>query len=199
MYYDNKSTFYFKQYGLPILTVVSCIVLIGIGSFLYWSSSTSNASKQTIVTASNELKDVNRATINILGKSLSNLKSMQTSEVGTVVDVNIDGSIIFKLNEMTITLHMIGVDSTNVSENYIQTLREDLANKEIKIAFDTEKVIGSDVYAYVYINNQLYNEQVLERGFASLRKETVNVTMYQELKQAQAYAKQLSKGIWKKK
>ena len=198
MYYDSKSSFYFKQYGVPIIAITLSIILIGAGSFIYWSSSTSNASNQNIVVASNELKDVDKSTIDILGKNLANLKAMQTSDEGVVTDVNEDGSIIFKLNELAIKLQMIGIDNTNISENYIQTLKDDLVGKKVTIAFDKEKIIDGNIYAYVYVNNSLYNEHILDNGLANLRNETVNTTLSVELKQAQAYAKQLSKGIWKR-
>lgn len=199
MYYDNKSSFYFKQYGVPILAITLSVILIGAGSFLYWSSSTANASNQNMVIASNELKDVDRATVEILGKNLANLKVMQTSEDGTITDINFDGSIVFKFNEMAITLQLIGIDTTNVSDNYIQALKDDLVGKNVQIAFDKEKVVDGNVFAYVYVNNSLYNEHILDNGLANLKKETVNTTLSEQLKQAQAYAKQLSKGIWKKK
>lgn len=198
MYYDNKSSFYFKQYGVPILAIALSIVLIGVGSFLYWSSSTSNASNQDMVVASNELEDVNKVAVEILGKSLANLKLMQTSDEGVITEVKDDGSIIFKLNEMAVDIQLIGIDTTNISDNYFEVLKEDLVNKTATIAFDKQKIVDDKVYVYVYVDGSLYNEHVLESGLANLRKETVNTTLYDRLKQAQAYAKQLSKGIWKK-
>ncbi len=199
MYYDNKSSFYFKQYGVPILAITLSIILIGAGSFIYWSSSTANASNQNMVVASNELKDVDKSTVQILGKNLANLKAMQTSGEGIIKEINHDGSIVFELNELAVTLQMIGIDTTKVSDNYIQSLKDDLVGKTAKIAFDKEKIVNGNVYAYIYVNNTLYNEYVLDNGLANLRKETVNTTLSEQLKQAQAYAKQLSKGIWKKK
>ena len=74
-----------------------------------------------------------------------------------------------------------------------------LQNKNVKIAFDQEKMIGSQLYAYVYIDNTLYNESLLENGKAKLKQDTSNITLISDLKQAQAYAKQLSKGVWAKK
>ena len=60
-------------------------------------------------------------------------------------------------------------------------------------------MIGSQLYAYVYIDNTLYNESLLENGKAKLKQDTSNITLISDLKQAQAYAKQLSKGVWAKK
>ena len=198
MYYDNKSSFYLKQYGLPILAIVISLIIIGAGSYIYWLSSTTNAPKQNVVTASNELQDVDENTIAILGKTLANLKPMQTSDVGTITDISDDGSIIFKFNELAIKLNLIGVDTTSITTNYIETLKKDLVGKEAKIAFDNVKIENSNVYAYVYVDNILYNQSILENGLAKLKDESKNVTLQNELKQAQAYAKQLSKGVWKK-
>ena len=123
---------------------------------------------------------------------------MQTSDIGTITDINDDGSIIFKFNELAIKLNLIGVDTTSTTTNYIETLKNDLVGKEAKIAFDNIKIENSNVYAYVYVDNILYNQSILENGLAKLKDESKNVTLQNELKQAQAYAKQLSKGVWKK-
>ena len=42
MYYDNKRTFYIKQYGPTALVSVVVIALLTVGSILYFKNSTSN-------------------------------------------------------------------------------------------------------------------------------------------------------------
>lgn len=198
MYYDNKSSFYFKQYGIPILAIVCSILLIGGGLYVYFMSSTKNAAENNMIIASNELKNVNEESALILSKDLNDLKPLQQSDYGLISEIKDDGKIVFIFDHKLIEFYLLGIDIEN-SEGIISNLRMDLQNKNVKIAFDQEKMIGSQLYAYVYIDNTLYNENLLESGKAVLKQDTSNITLISDLKQAQAYAKQLSKGVWAKK
>ena len=141
MYYNGKKEFYLKQYVIPIFTLAFSICLVGSGVYIYWNTSTSSTSKDNMVIASNELKDV---------------EQVQKSEVN-------------------------------------------LLNKNAKVSFEEDRVKQNRVYAYVYINNDvLYNEKIIENGLATINKETKNLTYQNDLIQAQAYAKQLARGVWKR-
>ena len=198
MYYDNKLGFYFKQYGIPALAIIFSIMLVGGGLYVYFASSTKNASEQNMIVASNELKDVGEESALVLNDKLNDLKPLQQSDYGLISEIKDDGKIVFILDHKLIEFYLLGIDIEN-SEGIISNLRTDLQNKNVKIAFDQEKMIGSQLYAYVYIDNTLYNESLLENGKAKLKQDTSNVTLISDLKQAQAYAKQLSKGVWAKK
>ena len=198
MYYDNKSAFYFKQYGIPALAIIFSIMLVGGGLYVYFASSTKNASEQNMIVASNELKDVGEESALVLNDKLNDLKPLQQSDYGLISEIKDDGKIVFILDHKLIEFYLLGIDIGN-SEGIISNLRTDLQNKNVKIAFDQEKMIGSQLYAYVYIDNTLYNESLLENGKAKLKQDTSNITLISDLKQAQAYAKQLSKGVWAKK
>ncbi|MDD3304017.1 MAG: thermonuclease family protein [Clostridia bacterium] len=197
MYYDSKSSFYMKQYGFPALVIFISVLLIGGGLFIYFASSTKNATEQEMVIASNELKDVDSKSATVLTKELNGLKPLQQSDFGMISEIQDDGKIIFIFDHKLIEFYLLGIDIQN-SKGIISNLRADLQSKNVKIAFDQEKVMDSKIYAYVYIDNTLYNETILENGKAILKQDTSNITLISDLKQAQAYAKQLAKGVWKK-
>ena len=78
-------------------------------------------------------------------------------------------------------------------------MEKDLLNQNVKLAFDNERIIEDKIFAYVYVNNStLYNEKIIESGLAKINKQAKNLTYQNDLIQAQAYAKQLAKGIWKR-
>lgn len=202
MYYNGKKDFYFKQYGIPMLTLAFSIFLVGSGVYIYWATSTSNTSRNTnnVVIASNNLKDVKPTSeINILNDKLNMLKPLEKSEEMTVSEVRDDASIIFSLEDKQIQVNLLGVDTSKNSTALIEKMKEDLENKNVKLSFEENKISGSQIYAYVYVNeNTLYNEKIIENGLATINKETKNLTYQSDLIQAQAYAKQLAKGVWKR-
>ena len=62
MYYDNKSTFYIKQYGPAAFTIALSLVLVVGGLYIYLSSNKNNNPQDTLVAkmtlrASNKLSN----------------------------------------------------------------------------------------------------------------------------------------------
>lgn len=53
MYYDNKSTFYIKQYGPAVFTIVISLVLVLGGLYIYLSSNRNNKPQDTLVAKNN--------------------------------------------------------------------------------------------------------------------------------------------------
>lgn len=49
MYYDNKSTFYIKQYGPAAFTIALSLVLVVGGLYIYLSSNKNNNPQDTLV------------------------------------------------------------------------------------------------------------------------------------------------------
>lgn len=195
MYYDNKSSFYMKQYGIPAVIVTVLALIVGSGLYIYWNSSTKNSSQDKVIVASDGLKNTDTSNA-VLGDALNALKSLEKSDIGTVTEVKEDGSILVSIQDKTLPVYFIGIDSTNISNNLTATLQKDLVGKEVRIAFDQEKTKGENVFAYVYIGDTLYNISILENGLAGLKDEKNNKALLKECKEAQAYAKQLNKGIW---
>lgn len=201
MYYNGKKEFYFKQYGIPILTLAFSILLVGSGIYIYWAASTSHTSNNQMIIASNELQNVDNqiSNVSILGEKLESLTSLQKSEEGTVTEVKDDASIIFLLEDKQIQINLLGVDTATPSESLIAKMKDDLLNKKAKLSFEDERIVGNNIYAYVYIDNStLYNEKIIESGLAKINTESKNLSYQNDLIQAQAYAKQLARGVWKR-
>lgn len=57
MYYDNKSTFYIKQYGPAVFTIVISLVLVLSGLYIYLSSNRNNRPQDTLV-AKNDTQNI---------------------------------------------------------------------------------------------------------------------------------------------
>jgi len=198
MYYNGKTDFYFRQYVLPIIALVISVGLISTGVYIYWASNTNNAEKQNLVTAGNEPADETIIEISKDEDELNNLPCLQLSEVGKITEIKENGKVIFKYNEKNYELTLIGIDTENAIEKLINVLKNDLLNKDVKIAFDNNKTDGINTFAYIYLDDELYNEYLLECGIAALKNEQINTTYISDLKQAQAFAKQLDNGIWAK-
>lgn len=201
MYYNGKKEFYFKQYGIPILTLAFSVLLIGSGIYIYWAASTSYTSKNATVIASNELQNVKEQVTNytVLDAKLESLASLQKSDEGTIIEIKDDASIMFLFEEKQIQIKLLGVDTTAPSKELIEKMKEDLLNQKVKLSFENKKIIDNNVYAYVYMNDTtLYNENIIESGLAKLNKDSKNLAYQNDLIQAQAYAKQLARGVWKR-
>lgn len=201
MYYNGKKEFYFKQYGIPILTFAFSIFLVGSGIYVYWATSTSYTSNNATVIASNELQNVEQqvSNISLLGEKLETLASLQKSEDGIITEIKDDATIVFLFDDKQIQINLLGVDTTTPSDELLAKMKEDLLNKNVKLSFEDERIVGNNVYAYVYINDTtLYNEQIIETGLVTLNKDSKNLTYQNDLIQAQAYAKQLARGVWKR-
>lgn len=196
MYYNSKSEFYFKQYILPIMAIVVSVCLISSGVYIYWASNSNNVNKQNLVTASNEVKEGKKEGIKGNEDLLKNLPALEISDVGKITNINDNYSLVFYYNNEDYNLNLIGINIENVSSDLKDTLKKDLLNKDVRIAFDNNKSDGENLYAYIYLNNSLYNEYLLENGIATLKKESINTTYLSDLIQAQAYAKQLDYGVW---
>lgn len=198
MYYNSKSEFYFRQYVLPIIALVISLGLISSGVYIYWASNTNNAEKQNLVTASNKPADETVIEISKDEDELKNLPCLELSKTGKITEIKDNGNVIFNYNDKLYELTLIGIDTENAIPELINVIKNDLLNKDVQIAFDNNKTDGINTFAYIYLDNKLYNEYLLESGITALKTEQINTTYVSDLKQAQAYAKQLDNGIWAK-
>ena len=221
MYYKSKSTFYVKQYGPAALILLISFVLIGSGIYIYMSKGKTSATQnKEVIVASDNLKsedsvsdsntdevkedkneekvETNEEVITKLPDKYSKLKSLEkTSEfnIDKVLDSKkIRVSIPDTSKKMDVTL--IGVNFNNSESDVVSKMQEDLKDKKINLAFDEVKEDSSNIYAYVYLNNELYNAKILEKGLATFQEEPKNKALATELKQSQTYAKQMATGIW---
>lgn len=201
MYYDGKRDFYIKQYGPKVLLAVCSVLLVACGTFIYLSTtSTANKTSGEVVVASENLKDEKKIATG-LPEELSKLNVLEKSNTYTVDSVTDNGEVIVNVGEQQLKVVLIGDNIPKKSDELNSKISEDLKGKEIKLAFDeqkTEKKDNSKVYAYIYINDTLYNATLLENGSVTLKDEKTNKKLLSELTQAQAYAKQNALGVWAK-
>ncbi|MEG0872831.1 MAG: thermonuclease family protein [Clostridia bacterium] len=219
MYYDNKRSFYIKQYGPKVLVIGLSIFLVGIGTYIYIVSSTPKTpSKDQIVVASDNLKDENQkettapkdrkiketptykddgsAPTSNIPKTLESLRPLQKTPIGTVESVTSTGVLVVSIEAEKINVNLLGADFKSSPSDVADIISKDLKGKEIKLAFDKEKKDKNGINAYVYIDDTLYNVVIIEKGYATLKKDKNNTKLIKELTQAQAYAKQTEAGLW---
>lgn len=228
MYYDNKSTFYIKQYGPAVLILVIAVVLIGSGIYIYVSNSGTKTPNPEVIVASDKLEneeklDENQAEtekqeekkdeavqeqkqeqeikeeiLTTLPEEYSNLKSLEKTnelKVENVLD-NKKVRVVIPNTNKKFDVTLIGINFNNTIPEIITKMQEDLKDKNIKLAFDNVKVDNSQIFAYIYINNELYNGKILEEGYATFQEEPKNKSLNTDLKQSQTFAKQQCVGIW---
>jgi len=185
MYYENKKVFYLKQYGPAAIIIVVSIVLILSGIYL---SLNSNGKPTEEVAKRNEV---------VATKPVETNASAITdfAEKGRVTGIN-NLAVVVKTNSSTLEINLIGVKENVYYAELNKRLEEDLVGKEVKIEYDKEKIINNKIYGYLYLNNSLYNAVVLEKGYAELKAERVNVNKLDLLVKAQITARKNCSGLW---
>ena len=109
-------------------------------------------------------------------------------------------TIIVKLNSYYYEVNLIGIDYANSTATINNKLKEDLTDKEVKLAFDKVRVKDGQVYAYVYLSDDVsFNETLLKEGQARLKVESTNTSLLSKFVDAQKTAKANNVGIWAKK
>ena len=255
MYYDNKSTFYIKQYGPAVLTIVISLVLVLGGLYIYLSSNRNNKPQDTLVAknvteqqqievnenteTTNSLQEaekkeeeskteivekeepkkeevkpvvaevetkevtekVNVNDIKISNTISSNIKKL--SKLEKLNDVKVLGvddnkNIVVNISENNYKISLIGIDYKKSNNNIKDKLDNDLTNKTISIAFDNVKQENDTLCAYIYVDGNLYNKELLKNGLAILKVEKANTSLLTELVNAQKEAKTNNIGIWQK-
>ena len=103
MYYDNKSSFYLRQYGPTVLILIVSFVLIGSGLYIYFTSNKAqNPSSDEVIVSSNNLKDDTQKVDNVLNtekvkenlapielpKSFNDIDKLAKTDYVTVENVN---------------------------------------------------------------------------------------------------------------
>lgn len=255
MYYDNKSTFYIKQYGPAVFTIVISLVLVLGGLYIYLSSNRNNRPQDTLVAkdvteqqqivlnenseTTNSLQEVKpkeeKKEVEVVEKEETKkeetkpvVAEVETKEVTEKVNVNdikisntlsselkklskleklndvkvlgIDDNknIIVEISKNNYKICLIGIDYKKSNNNIKDKLDSDLTNKTISIAFDNVKQENDTLCAYVYVDGNLYNKDLLKNGLAILKVEKANTSLLTELVNAQKEAKTNNIGIWQK-
>ncbi len=210
MYYDNKSSFYIKQYGSTALIAALSIVLILSGSVIFYFSTktsdgnnidvaetTDNVQNNNVEEETDALKEVPEVVKT--AAYFDSLEKLTLSTTLKVTGIKNPTTITLENETSIIDVTLIGIDLTYVDANaFMERLKTDLLNKEVKIAFDNKKTIDNVNYAYLYVGDTLYNAQLLENGAATLKSERENTSLTNTLAQAQKTARTNSTGVWSK-
>ena len=83
MYYNNKLSFYFEQYGTQIIVGIICLVIMASGLFLYFKINNKTQETSTVVSGSVETNNETNNEVNvaedesILSEDLKTLKAGQ--------------------------------------------------------------------------------------------------------------------------
>lgn len=196
MYYENKRSFYIRQYGPSVLAILISVVLIAAGLYIATKSLENDLNKQQI----DSLVAENNASVDIsetMPDKLAKLKAFTKSDEYKVHAISNDGGIVIETSKNEyFKINLIGVKSSNKYTSLKEKMEEDLLNKKIKIEFDNSKLDKNQAYAYVYINDELYNTKLLKNGYAILRVERKNVDKLDLLLQAETEARRLAVGVW---
>ena len=251
MYYDNKSTFYIKQYGPAVFTIVVSLVLVLGGLYIYLSSNRNNRPQDTLVAkdvteqqqivlnenseTTNSLQEVKPEVENVVKEEpkkeeeakpvVAEVETKEVTEKVNVNDIKISNTLsselkklskLEKLNDVKVLgiddnkniiveisknnykICLIGIDYKKSNNNIKDKLDSDLTNKTISIAFDNVKQENDTLCAYVYVDGNLYNKEILKNGLAILKVEKANTSLLTELVNAQKEAKTNNIGIWQK-
>lgn len=192
MYYEKKRTFYIKQYGPSVLAILISIVLIAGGLYIATISLENDLNKEQIA----GLVDDSSVDIsNSMPENLTKLKAFTKSEEYKVHAISDDGAVIIETakNEYY-KINLIGIES---SKSLKEKMEKDLIDKKIKIEFDVSKLEKNKAYAYVYIEDTLYNSKLLQEGYSTLRVERKNVDKLDILLQSETKARDAKIGVWK--
>jgi len=226
MYYDNKSTFYVKQYGPAVIVSVVSLVLIASGIFIYLKTSNMenpfnnkaetaqvvNTNKTTTDSEENNalavepkvevvpvkavVAEVKPAAVVV--KYFENLVSGEKSKDVNVINISAAGKVTVEIDGDKLEVALIGVDFKYAKDSTYDKMKADLLNKKVKIAFDKLKSDSDNTYAYIYKDNSLYNADLLKTGLVTLKTERTNTALNSDLSKAQSYARENSLGVWKK-
>lgn len=191
MYYENKRSFYIKQYGPATIIILISIVLIGTGIFM--SIKSMNKGDNTTIVAE-QPKTTEETAEKVMETNSYELTNK--SKKGKVTDVN--GIVItVESGDNTYDVNLIGIKEHAKYTKLSETIKNELLNKEVTLDFDQSETEDGQTYGYIYLKNNLYNELLLASGYAELRAERVNINKLNILLAAQLKARHDGLGIWK--
>ena len=186
MYYENKRSFYIKQYGPVALVIVAALALIVTGVVIGF-----NSMGESNVVAEQPQQQVEQPVVdtNAYTYTAEAITGTVTSINGLTVTVN--------SNNSTYDVNLIGIMQNDKNTELPKTIANDLKGKTVTVDYDTVKTEDGKVYGYIYVDGTLYNETLLAKGLAELRPERQNVDKLDVLVAAKIKARHEGLGIWK--
>jgi len=192
MYYENKRSFYIRQYGPPVAAILISLVLIVGGLYIATISLENDLNKEQIATLE---KDSSVDIASTMPKSLSKLNAFTKSKEYRVHAISDDGGIVIETSKNEYyKINLIGIKNSKTLKSKME---DDLIDKKVVIEFDNSKLEKNKAYAYIYLNDTLYNTEILKNGYATLRVERKNVDKLDILLQAETKARDAKIGVWK--
>jgi len=195
MYYENKRSFYIRQYGPPVVAILISVVLIAGGLFVATKSLENDLNKEQIANLVKEDSSVDISSA--MPEELTKLSAFTKSKEYKVYAISNDGGIVIETSKNEYyKVNLIGIENSSKYTSLKEKMEEDLVDKNITIEFDNSKLDKSKAYAYVYLNGELYNKELLKNGYAILRVERKNVDKLDILLQAETEARNAKIGVW---
>ena len=179
MYYENKRSFYIKQYGPMAIVIVISLVLIVTGVVIGVKS----MNNDNVAQNPQGVVDTNSYTYT------------ENAITGKVTKVN-GLTVTVAANNNTYDINLIGIMLNDKNPDLPKTIANDLNGKTVTVDYDNVKTENGKVYGYIYLNDTLYNETLLAKGQAELRAERQNVNKLDVLVAAQIKARHEGLGIW---
>ena len=142
MYYDNKSTFYIKQYGPAVFTIVISLVLVLGGLYIYLSSNRNNKPQDTLV-AKNNTQDVQLVEQN---NNIEQTNSLQEVELKEEIKQEETKQVETNSNESNTNeeknININDIAITNILSSELRTLNKLEKSKEVTVlGIDDDKNI----------------------------------------------------------
>src|SRR5574344_503728 len=176
MYYDNKSTFYIKQYGPAVFVIAISIVLVLSGLYIYLSSNTKNNSSKNSLTAKNsssqDSQDANQANNNAQVDSLKDTEK-QTNNENKIVSETSSNTVENKSDEKK--EESIYLNNIKISTSLTSNLKSN--DKLEKINDVTVLGIDKNLNLIVNISNTNYKASLIGVDYKksnSIIKEKIN-------------------------
>ena len=150
MYYDNKSTFYIKQYGPAAFTIALSLVLVVGGLYIYLSSNKNNNPQDTLVakndTQSEQQVEQSNSLQDVKEDNVSNSTPNVVEEKKDVnININQNVSNTTKASEVKSSVNINDVKITNVLSAELRALNKLEKSKELT-------VVGVDDNKNIIIN-----------------------------------------------
>lgn len=185
MYYENKRSFYIKQYGPAALVIVIALALIVTGVVIGFN--TMNKSN-VVAEQPNQPEQEVVVDTNSFAYTESAITGTVTAVNGLTVTVN--------SNNSTYDVNLIGIMQNDKNTELPKTIANDLNGKTVTVDYDNVRTEDGKVYGYIYVDGTLYNETLLAKGLAELRPERQNIDKLDILVAAQMRARHEGLGIW---
>lgn len=134
MYYDNKSTFYIKQYGPAVFTIVISLVLVIGGLYIYLSSNRNNQPQDTLVAKNNVQTEETVSNEDITPEDQTETNSLEKVPEEDITNENIEQSNTTVENmEENQSVDISNLKISNVLTTELKSLNKLEKSKEITV------------------------------------------------------------------